>query len=66
MIRFHSFCFTDWRSFASWIGEILILLDAGVAVLTLGIVELNISCVYYAMLERKYGELWTAEERDKW
>jgi hypothetical protein len=66
MLKFHSFCFTDWRSFASWVGEILIVLDAGLAVVTLGVVELNLSVVYFHIMEAKYGSLWTQEERDKW
>jgi hypothetical protein len=64
MLRFHSICFTDKLSFLNWIGECLIFIDAGVAIVTLGVVELNLSSVYWMFMEHKYGDKWTQDNRD--
>ena len=63
MLKFHSFFFTSWPSFRSYIGEILIIIDASLNVVTLGIVELNVSVLYYELMDRLYGD---PPDRDSW
>jgi len=64
MIRFHSFMFTSKLSFLSWVGEILILLDAGMAVVTLGVVEINLSVLWFQLLEQLYPDSFNNDNRD--
>ena len=63
MIKFHSICFTSWSSFRNYIAEVLIVIDAGLAVLTLGILEVNFSVVYMNLMDEIYGK---AEDRNSW
>lgn len=63
MIKLHSFCFTSWRSLRNYIAEVLIIIDAGICVLTLGVLEINISVLYMELMQRIYGE---ESSRDDW
>lgn len=62
MIRIRPACFTSWHNFRSYIAEVLVVIDAGIAVITLGIVEVNISVVYMTVMQELYGDaLWPSQ-----
>ena len=66
MFKLHSICFTNKMSFFSWIGECLMVIDASIAVVTLGVVEVNFSCLWYAVIDEIYPKALTGDNRDKW
>lgn len=58
MLKLHKPFFATWQGCASYLFELLFLLDAFVFVATLSIVEVNLS-VWFAQIIRTY---WTKED----